>query len=811
MKKLISIALALLLVLSVIPAMSFADKAEETRLVNSGSVEIDDDGSDGYSGDYVVIYNPSTSYSNSQTTGNLSGLIETEVGDEDISPAAVQGDEARPWRIDIDSELAAEAKANGTEDFRTGDERTLSFNVGDTHTFELNYSYCPLPSSSVQFKVLAKGDHCYIWTPTSTASNVWPLDSIDPTFADICAAEFDSKFELMQSSFGNHDNGSQGDGRLNILYYNIDDGWQPGEGYVAGFFSASDLYNNNMPCLNIDTYPGVYYTKPDGEVIIRIEDTFNTTVHEYQHLINYSECGYADSWVNEMMSAAAEEICYPGSSVVPRIQSWENYRFSTNDDWLNPPAEHEYVSDWSLHNGYSMYDWSNYLAMNDRLALYAQVSLFAQYIFTQYGNTTYRQLLGQMATGKEFPQAFQTVTGQNTSEFVQNFRIALTANTSAELYDGVYGFVPQEGYDPANYHDVPNPYNLLAPVVFTGTSAQIKGGGAITVKPVDGVFFPPSGASSNLRYFGISLNAEPPEPVALEGIALDPVSVSVYSGTTAVINAVRTPQNANNFELEWTSSNTAAVTVNGNNRRCVITGVAEGTSVVTVRAHDLLNDRYFTAAANVTVLGMPTIDDALNVENGTLVFNNTASEYPWEVDMSDTGSRLAAKSTNEGVNSSVSSFSLTVQMNAGDVMSFDWKVSCESQYDRLKFLVNGSENTSITGSIDWNTISYTAPSTGTYTFSWEYSKDYSVNSGSDCGWVDNVYVPGYIAEPPEYLPGDIDQNGTVNVTDAVMALRAAMGLITLDDLQTEIGDMDGDGRITVTDALTIMRIAMGLL
>ena len=114
-------------------------------------------------------------------------------------------------------------------------------------------------------------------------------------------------------------------------------------------------------------------------------------------------------------------------------------------------------------------------------------------------------------------------------------------------------------------------------------------------------------------------------------------------------------------------------------------------------------------------------------------------------------------------------------------MTFDWKVSSESQYDKLKFFVNNSERENITGSVNWNTVSYTAPSTASYTFSWEYNKDYSVDSGEDCGWVDNIFVPGYVGEPqpPEYIPGDVDMNGTVTVTDALLAMRKAMGLIEL--------------------------------
>lgn len=48
-------------------------------LINTGSLEIDDDGSDGYSGDYVVIYNPGTSTSGA-STGNMTGLSKPRSG-----------------------------------------------------------------------------------------------------------------------------------------------------------------------------------------------------------------------------------------------------------------------------------------------------------------------------------------------------------------------------------------------------------------------------------------------------------------------------------------------------------------------------------------------------------------------------------------------------------------------------------------------------------------------------------------------------------------------------------------------------------
>lgn len=58
--------------------------------------------------------------------------------------------------------------------------------------------------------------------------------------------------------------------------------------------------------------------------------------------------------------------------------------------------------------------------------------------------------------------------------------------------------------------------------------------------------------------------------------------------------------------------------------------------------------------------------------------------------------------------------------------------------------------------------------------------------------------------------GDVDGDGRVSVTDAVLAMRYSMGLITLTDVQQSAGDIDGDGRVTVADALKIMRISMNL-
>jgi hypothetical protein len=64
--------------------------------------------------------------------------------------------------------------------------------------------------------------------------------------------------------------------------------------------------------------------------------------------------------------------------------------------------------------------------------------------------------------------------------------------------------------------------------------------------------------------------------------------------------------------------------------------------------------------------------------------------------------------------------------------------------------------------------------------------------------------------PVTVLRGDVDLDGDVDVTDALLALRAAMGVIVLTDEQIASGDMDGNGHINATDAIEIMRYSLGV-
>lgn len=74
-----------------------------------------------------------------------------------------------------------------------------------------------------------------------------------------------------------------------------------------------------------------------------------------------------------------------------------------------------------------------------------------------------------------------------------------------------------------------------------------------------------------------------------------------------------------------------------------------------------------------------------------------------------------------------------------------------------------------------------------------------------------MFIPYECETPePEYDAGDVDMNGTVEVRDALLAARFALGLQTLSDEQAALADVDNDGSVGIDDAVLICRIALGV-
>jgi vibriolysin len=87
-----------------------------------------------------------------------------------------------------------------------------------------------------------------------------------------------------------------------------------------------------------------------------------------------------------------------------------------------------------------------------------------------------------------------------------------------------------------------------------------------------------------------------------------------------------------------------------------------------------------------------------------------------------------------------------VTVGSTQAVKFYWKVSSEASYDYLRFYIDGVEKTKIAGTVDWTQVSYNIAA-GTHTLKWSYTKDGSVSTGSDCGWVDKLEITTPSSDP----------------------------------------------------------------
>ena len=74
----------------------------------------------------------------------------------------------------------------------------------------------------------------------------------------------------------------------------------------------------------------------------------------------------------------------------------------------------------------------------------------------------------------------------------------------------------------------------------------------------------------------------------------------------------------------------------------------------------------------------------------------------------------------------------------------------------------------------------------------------------------NDFIARFTASTPGGV-GDVDGDGVVRVSDAVLIMRCALGLIEFTPEQILCGDVDGDGVIKIADAVMVIRIALGLV
>ncbi len=97
---------------------------------------------------------------------------------------------------------------------------------------------------------------------------------------------------------------------------------------------------------------------------------------------------------------------------------------------------------------------------------------------------------------------------------------------------------------------------------------------------------------------------------------------------------------------------------------------------------------------------------------------------------------------------------LSTQVVGPCTLSFYWKVSSESVYDKLLFYKDDTLKFYISGEVDWQREILVIQDQDTHTVKWVYRKDGSEAAGSDGGWVDKIEVKyiTHVSEKNEKIP-----------------------------------------------------------
>ncbi|MGC9322251.1 MAG: InlB B-repeat-containing protein, partial [Kosmotogaceae bacterium] len=407
-----------------------------------------------YTGDVLLVSNESESGTSRAFTGTLS---------EDFLPTSFTNSdslEMEAFMVNPEIPLPYDALPENISVPR--DTFELS-SIGDTREFwVLNFvtnKYYQLAAT-----LLYIGQYSEVWVESTTV--------ITESRAAELGSEFDNAIYPLVAEYFYTPSDVDGNGRVQILCFDIQDNFATTGAYVGGYFSSGDLFNisnsNRAEIFYIDTYPTMYYPKDKP---VDVSRAYSTLAHEFQHMVNFNRNYLVEggdpmpSWINEGLSMAAEHLY---SGVLTRRISY--YNSSTN-----------------IQNGHSLVYWGD---NNDTLSNYALSYLFLQYIRAQVGTeSVYKDMLLDKNNGSgAITNAFAKYgTVKTLGEIMTDFRLALHLKNPS----GPYGFMGDSDFDG------------ITERLYTGSAKELRGGSAI-FKTISDSYTEPGDQGSTIQYAGIT-------------------------------------------------------------------------------------------------------------------------------------------------------------------------------------------------------------------------------------------------------------------------------------------------------------------
>jgi len=212
------------------------------------------------------------------------------------------------------------------------------------HDFTLGNDYLMNASK------VAEGTHCYIYLEKGKTVSQMDLDRIKNNFDSTI-------YPSILGNFGSEPNpGADGLPKIFIVLLDIRDGYVPGGGYIAGYFSPRNEYSN------ADTYPLGFQSNQKEVFFMDVypgnpsSPSFEKSLaHEYQHMVHWEQktnrLGLNDDlWLNEAMSEIAPFYAGFGPDY-SRVATFEkgNNRSDSLTVWNQSLADYGVVYMWSQY------------------------------------------------------------------------------------------------------------------------------------------------------------------------------------------------------------------------------------------------------------------------------------------------------------------------------------------------------------------------------------------------------------------------------------------------------------------------------
>ena len=134
------------------------------------------------------------------------------------------------------------------------------------------------------------------------------------------------------------------------------------------------------------------------------------------------------------------------------------------------------------------------------------------------------------------------------------------------------------------------------------------------------------------------------------------------------------------------------------------------------------------------------LNDALNGEDGTLVFTNSSNPYHWPMTMEQKDGRTVTAASNCGSAYSIAMVETQVDVNAGDVLVMEYKLESEDYTSVLSVEVDGKVVKKIFAAKDWKTYAYRFEEGGSHKVSIGFEIDREVLGVDEGMWIDSIRV-----------------------------------------------------------------------